>query len=617
MPPFPSQPASSSSRGVAPASPGPKAAPRFRLKRLILLAAGLGAALWLWGWLSVDESGQPVAQNSDDPSLEIEGLQSLMVRRDGKPFWEFSARRVTSNASGTTTTATGDGRAQLFRDGQPFLRVRAPRVRFSNLSSNLEASGGLSAVGPDDFSFQTSRAIWRNAEKIVDCPKPAVAWLRNFYFQTPRLAYDWKNGVLRCPQSVEVRGQGVVLRGKKLEATLKPRIVRLSEGVEMIFDPRAAKMGLPEIGAPKIGLPKAAPNAVSLASYPFADSRFADKNEPGGASGVPIAMKIRPSLPLGVCLTTSALFAVALAQGARKPAPAAKQKVPDAPTSIQNGNVRIKGEDGYYDIDSGDSRLTRNVTVTEVGEDFILYAQKLSYNKAQNRAIASGSLRVDTNESTIRGERIDADFNTKIITITGNVVITTHGKKDGIIGNREDLRSQVKQKPARILSNRADWDYQDRQATITGNVRLTQEKNSGTCERILYDEPQNVAQLLGRVRFVDKNGSRFRTPDLTIYMNEGRIRAVDPIFEFNSIPNATPKPAIRKVPVLKVRPVPEIPNDLGADFATRPAPIPTPRPEPTEIPTPPPAEPDDDNSATEPDAGGATPGATPIPKSAS
>ncbi len=571
MLPISPRPASNPERGAVPAIFGLGAAPRSRLRRWFFTAAGLGAIIWLWGWLSVDESGQPIAQNSDEPLLEIEGLQSLLLRRDGLPFWEFSARRVATNAAGTITLATGDGRAQFFREGKPFLLVRAPKVRFSNLSSNLEASGGVSATGPDNFSFQTSRAIWRSFQQIVDCPKPVTAQLRGLHFLTPRLSYSWKNGVLRCPQSVEVRSQGVVLRGKKLEATFKPRIVKLSEGVEMVFDPRLAKITLPGMAQSN--------RVANSANF-----------DPRGASSVPNAM-FRPSLPLAVSLTTSALFAVALAQGAQKPAVKAVQKAPAAPSTIQNGNVRLNGENGDFNDATGIGRLTKNVVVTQTGENFILYAQSLLYNRAENRAIATGNLRVDTAESTIRGERIDADFDTKTIIITGNVTIMTHGKKDGIIGNREDLRSKVQQKPAKILCNRADWDYEDRQATITGNVRMTQEENSGTCERILYDEPQNVANLLGRVRFVDKNGRVFNTPDLTIYIDQSRIVAARPRMSFGPNNGGPAKPTTPKIPVLKVKPPPQISEEDVKQFGIKVPPIPTPRPEPTEIPVPIPAEP--------------------------
>lgn len=209
------------------------------LKRWSGFCGMLAAGIWGWGWLSVDETGQPVTRTSDEPQAEIQGLTSFIVRREGLPWWEISARRVSVAADGTTTLATGIGRALLYRGGQPFLRLQAPRLLFSNLSNNLEASGGVSATGPNGFSFQTSSASWLSARQVVECPKPVTAWLREVYFQTPQLSYNWTQGTLRCPQSVEVRTQGAVFRGKNLEATLQTHQIKLSGGVELIFAPSA------------------------------------------------------------------------------------------------------------------------------------------------------------------------------------------------------------------------------------------------------------------------------------------------------------------------------------------------------------------------------------------
>ena len=218
---------------------------RGHFKRLVLLAASVGAGVWLWNWLSVDETGNPVSAKSDEPAIRVENLKSFLVRRDGLPLWQISAQNVIVAADGATTTATRIGRGLLYRDGKPFLHLAAPRLRFFNTTNDLEASGGVSATGPDGFSFQTMRAKWKNREKIVECPQQVQSQLRGLHFGTPQLFYDWNKGVLNCAKPVEVIGKGVVLRGQKLEATLKTREVRLNGGVEMIFEPHAANISLP------------------------------------------------------------------------------------------------------------------------------------------------------------------------------------------------------------------------------------------------------------------------------------------------------------------------------------------------------------------------------------
>ena len=235
---------SSSPRGAAPLF-GLGAAPRARLRRWLGLAVSIGAGFWLWQWVSTDEKGDPIAQKSDEPSLQIEGLQSFLVRRDGLPLWEISARRVAIAADGNSTEASHVERGTLFREGKPFLQLSAPRVRLSKLSNNLEATGGVRATGPDGFSFQTARALWVQQTQIVNCPRPVEAQLRGLWFQTARLAYNWKDGVLKCPSPVEVRAPGAVFRGPNLEVTLKTRRFQQRGGVEMIFEPSAVKIPLP------------------------------------------------------------------------------------------------------------------------------------------------------------------------------------------------------------------------------------------------------------------------------------------------------------------------------------------------------------------------------------
>ncbi|RYG65998.1 hypothetical protein EON80_16290, partial [bacterium] len=138
-------------------------------------------------------------------------------------------------------------------------------------------------------------------------------------------------------------------------------------------------------------------------------------------------MRFRPLFPLSLCFSTCAIIMAVQAQNVKKtPAAAAKVQNP-APNPADDGNVTVRGENSISDDATGISRLTKNVVVTQTGEDFILYAQSLVYNRLKDRAVASGSLRVETRDSTIRGARIDADFNTKVLTLTGDVVITTHG----------------------------------------------------------------------------------------------------------------------------------------------------------------------------------------------
>lgn len=299
-------------------------------------------------------------------------------------------------------------------------------------------------------------------------------------------------------------------------------------------------------------------------------------------------MRLRPLLSLGLCFASStflvAVYSHSFAQSAKKPA----RKAPVAPSASQNGVVVVNGDKSVSDANTETSKLTGNVTVTQTGEDFILYAQNLRYSKPQNRAIATDNLRVVTRDSTIRGLKIDADFNTKILTMTGNVTISTHGKGDGITGNRQGVRAEFASKSSRITCDRVDWDYETRQAILTGHIRLTQGKNSGTCNRIEFDERQNVARLMGRVAFTDDKGQSYATPDLTIYIDENRIVTGLSTLRFKPNANTPAAPRQAKTPVV-IKKAPVITNEEFGAFGIKPLPIPALQPEPTPVPEPEPA----------------------------
>lgn len=283
--------------------------------------------------------------------------------------------------------------------------------------------------------------------------------------------------------------------------------------------------------------------------------------------------------------------AVGLAQTA--PAPTAK---PAAPASNQFGNVTIRNAptgEAIYDDRRGVVRITDDVRVTQAGEDFILYADDVVYSRPSNQAVATKNLRVETRDTTIRGLKMNADFNTKMIVMTGNIVITSHGEKDGISGARqtkptgEGFRGKVLNKGSKLTCDRAEWDYETRQAVLTGNILMTQGDNFGTCDKILFDEPKNYARLLGNARFTNGNQT-IRSNEIRVWMNEDKAQSFDTVLYIPNAnkpdPKATPRPTRIPTPIGDA---PSIPDDILSDFnaAATPAPTPTPKSTPTPQPT--------------------------------
>ena len=294
---------------------------------------------------------------------------------------------------------------------------------------------------------------------------------------------------------------------------------------------------------------------------------------------------------LAGCLVAVPVWVWAQQPAPNAATPSALPRAMAAPSAQTPGNVTIVNDQSGtvdYNYATGVGLMTKNVVLRQVGEKFVLRAQRVRYSKNDNRATATGDLFVETENSTIRGAQIYGDFNAKIISFTGQVVISAHGKNDGLNPNNPA------HKPVRISCNRLDWNYATRQATIVGNIRMAQEDNIGTCNKIIYNEPQNAVNLLGNVRFGNSKQQQFLGEDVVIYLDESRIvtnKGV--VMKSNSDggpkPKSTSKPPTTFPNRVQSNPVADLPappppiETLVPTSTPKPAPTARPTPRPTAV----------------------------------
>lgn len=264
-----------------------------------------------------------------------------------------------------------------------------------------------------------------------------------------------------------------------------------------------------------------------------------------------------------LCLSLAAVVTAQTRPGQLSPTPPAAVPAANGPgQATGQGMVTIRNSPqgrAIYDDVRGIARMTRDVRVTQAGEDFILYADELTYNRPQNRAYATQKLRVETRNSTLRGDRLIADFNSRTLTLIGNVTISSHGEKDGIAPATKGIQAELRHKPSQLLCERADWDYEVRQGVATGNIRMIQADNRGTCRKLTFDEDKNIAHLDGEVRFSDGKRRTLLCNDLTVYIDSDKVESRQPCtinFPRDNSTAATAAPT--KAPPAQFGPPPEI-----------------------------------------------------------
>jgi hypothetical protein len=192
----------------------------------------------VWRFVTADDP-PPEIQTEHPVGIEVDNLKSMVVRRDGKRLWEISAAHIRMAADGSQTVATGMQRGVLYREDKPFLIISAPQVTLKNSTNDLSATGGLRVQGPDQLTLNTGRADWTQAKQLLKCPRPVTGRMKSLDFVFPQLNYQVDKGTLSATGPVEVRGKGLRLRGQNARANIKSRVVEMSGGTELMFDPRA------------------------------------------------------------------------------------------------------------------------------------------------------------------------------------------------------------------------------------------------------------------------------------------------------------------------------------------------------------------------------------------
>ncbi len=239
----------------------------------------------------------------------------------------------------------------------------------------------------------------------------------------------------------------------------------------------------------------------------------------------PIAMKL-PILAL-------ALFCASVAARAQQ-TPAAPPTATEANAPLPDGTVEFGALQANFNDAKGIGVYTGDVTATQKGEDFILYAQKANSFRDDGQgntdgeiktATATDNLRIETRESTIRGKNLFANFVTKVFSVTDDVVVSSYGENDGVAPDAAaKRRSEQKRQPVRIACDRLDWNYDTRQAILVGHIRIVQGDGVGTCNQIIYDETKNAARLLGDVRFGNAEKRQFFANELLLFIDSGNVQ---------------------------------------------------------------------------------------------
>ncbi len=214
----------------------------------------------------------------------------------------------------------------------------------------------------------------------------------------------------------------------------------------------------------------------------------------------------------------------------------AQDPEPEEPGGIVEDEDRARiewADDLRYDPVEAMYYLTGNVVFSH--QDIKLYCDEAVYDYDENSAVATGNPRVETPETTMTGDVIEADFDDEVAVIAGSVTAITQRKKEG--GEEGEEAEEEDGEPRRledywekkttITCDRIVYEYAEevRRATATERVKAVQEDKTAYADKAVYEENRDLITLTGDVRVLTERGDEFRCPKAVISVEEDWIRA--------------------------------------------------------------------------------------------
>ena len=186
-----------------------------------------------------------------------------------------------------------------------------------------------------------------------------------------------------------------------------------------------------------------------------------------------------------------------------------------------------------YDPVEGRYHLTGNVVFSH--RDIKLYCDEAVYDYDENSAVAKGNPRVVSEDTTITGTVVEADFDDEIATIADNVTVVTQRKREN--GEQSDQGGSNAGEPRRledywekkttITCQKIVYEYAEgvKRGTATGRIKAVQEDKTCYADQAVYEELKDLITLTGDVRVLTEKGDEFRSPRVVISVEEDWIRA--------------------------------------------------------------------------------------------
>ncbi|MBV9103361.1 MAG: hypothetical protein JO060_07200 [Candidatus Eremiobacteraeota bacterium] len=117
--------------------------------------------------------------------------------------WSIDYQKITTSEDQSYVTVDGVRNGIVYRDGKPYLRLRAAHVAVNMITHDFTASGPIVVKSTNKAkprTFETTAAVWTEAAQRLDLPQPIAVTSPGTSLHVRKLSLDVRSGQLHLEQ---------------------------------------------------------------------------------------------------------------------------------------------------------------------------------------------------------------------------------------------------------------------------------------------------------------------------------------------------------------------------------------------------------------------------------
>jgi LPS export ABC transporter protein LptC len=132
------------------------------------------------------------------PPIQVQGMH-FKVSEKGKPQWEFALDDTQQMKDGRVAL-NGLHQGVYYREGKPYLRMKAANATWDRASKALVMGGGVEVTGTDGLRFNAPSLKWSGDKKKIYCPGPIQFRTEDGWVTASQLVADLKKQTFTLQQ---------------------------------------------------------------------------------------------------------------------------------------------------------------------------------------------------------------------------------------------------------------------------------------------------------------------------------------------------------------------------------------------------------------------------------